>query len=216
MTSLSLPPSRCETTPAVLRDLRGERTGLGVPLAPRLLLTVRAALPTGGGSADGVDVDPDMLCVEAGRGLVVVGLDSPLSRTVRLASREGRLRVGDTVTVSGRAHGVVDVDDTVVRHLGDSAPDPGAPVLDVHGVVVAIQSAPAIATLGDGTVVGEALRVHGVRDRLRAVRHRLDDAAGALVDDLLGSDERVALPREIAVRLGSGWVLPKSLRRSTR
>ena len=205
-----------ETTPVVLRDLRGERTGLGVQVAPRLLLTVRAALPTGAGSADGVGVESNTLCVEVGRGLVVVGLESPLSRTARLASREVRPRVGDVVTVAGREHGVVDIDDAVLRHLGDSAPDPGTPVLDAHGVVVAIQSAPAIATFGDGTVVGEALCVHGVCDRLRAVRHRLGDDAGALVDGLLGSDERVGLPREIAVRLGSGWVLPKSLRRSTR
>jgi hypothetical protein len=223
MTSLSLPPSRCalppdgfETTPVVLRDVRGERMGLGVQVAPRLLLTVRAALPNGAGSADGVGVESNTFCVEVGRGLVVVGLESPLSHTARLASGELRPRVGDVVTVAGREHGVVDVDDAVLRHLGDSEPDPGTPVLDRHGVVVGIQSAPTIATFGDGTVVGEALCVHAVCDRLRAVRHRLDDDARALVDGLLGSDDRVGLPREIAVRLGSGWVLPKSLRRLTR
>ncbi|HEY5856290.1 MAG TPA: hypothetical protein VIW24_20180 [Aldersonia sp.] len=229
MTSLSLPPTRNDDASVVLRDTCGDPTGFGVVIAPRLLLTARAALPGGGGPGGGghcggghcadrsneVGLDSGALFVEIGRGLVVVGLEARMSPSARLASREVRPRVGDEVTVSGQARSVVDVDDTVVRHLGASAPGAGTPVCDARGVVIAIQSAPTIATLGNGTVVGEALRVHGVLDRLRAVRSRLDDDAGALVDELIGSGERIPLPREIAVRLGSGWVLPKSLRRST-
>lgn len=233
MTALSLPPTRYHDpfgTDANARvtvfDARGARQGRAVLVSPRLVLTTRAVLPEAsaaraevalpGGGVVQTRIDPDALFVEAGEGLLVVALDTAVPGTgcdafATLAGREVRLRVGDPVTVAGHStNTVLDVDESVVRHLGRAPAAPGAPVVDARGLLVAVQHAPTIATLDDHHgVVGEALRVHGVFDRLQAVRHRLGAAARALVAEVLGPErEVVPVPREVTTRLDSQWVLP--------